>query len=162
MELTNDERLAFLEALNKKLNDKNGGLLTDAKAEERARLLELHDEYGVDRKALMCGGVKVGETVVTFSKPKPYIFEERRAEALQYLLDLDLAEITPKRGWEESFANVDGEIFCMDTGEVVDWAGWEEGHAKTAMIRGCKPQEVLKALGPKLSSANITRFMLGE
>lgn len=159
---TADERLAFLEALNKTLNDKKEGLLTEAKAEARSELLGLFDSHGVDRRALIVGGRKVGEVGISFSQPKAAIKGERRAEALEFLLENGLAEITPVRGWEGHFAKVGTDVMFADTGELVDWALWDEGGAKAAAVRGCKPQEVMEAFGPRLQGQTVTNLLLGE
>ena len=161
MELTKDERLIVMEGINKILNDKKAGLLTEAKAEARSELLELHETMGVDRRALMSGNTKLGEVGISYSKAKPFIFGERKEEALAFLLENELAEITPKRGWEEHFArSADGGIFLTDTGEFVDWAGWDEGGAKSASIRGCNPDEILNAMGNKLIGQDINKLLL--
>lgn len=163
MELTKDESLAFYEALNKWLNDKKKGVLTEAKAEARNELLGMFNENGVNRRALMCGNVQVGEIGVSFSKPRPYIFGERMEEALGFLLENGLAEIKPKTGWEDAFKRLpDGSIILAETGEFVDWLGWDDGGAKTATVRGCKPEDVLGALAPKLAGSNFTTFLIEE
>lgn len=159
---TADERLAFLEALNKTLNDKKDGLLTEAKAEARSELLGLFGSHGVDRRALIVGGRKVGEVGISFSQPKAAIKGERRAEALEFLLENDLAEIVPCRGWETHFCKVGDEIVFAGTGEFVDWALWDEGGAKAAAVRGCKPQDVMEAFGPRLQGQSVTNLLLGE
>lgn len=156
MEISKHQRLALGVALEKAVKE----VVTDLKSDVRSELLELHEAHGVDRIALSFDGKKVGEVGLSFSKPKPSIKGEMMKEALGFLYDNDLAEIVPKRGWEEHFTCSGGEIIFKDTGEIVDWALWNEGMAKTAAVRGCKPQDVLDAMAPMLNGTDITKLLL--
>ena len=95
MEITKDERLAFLAALDKRVKP----ALEDAKNEARAEIMDAYAENGTDRKP---------------------------------------------------------------TGEVVEWAGWNPKAAKTAAVRGCKPEDVLRAFGPRLQSMDAVALLDGE
>lgn len=160
MEISKRDKLALAVAFDKVLNDKKDGILTELKSDMRNELLGLYEAHGVDRIALTPGGKKVGEVGLSFSKPRPSIKGEMMKEALSFLYDNDLAEIVPKRGWEEHFTCSGGEIIFKDTGEIVDWALWNEGYAKTASVRGCKPQDVLDAMAPMLNGTDVTKLFL--
>lgn len=144
--MNNDEKLALLEAFNKRLKP----ALDDAKAEARQALLEDYETTHSDRRAILVGDEKVGEVGISYSTAAPFIFDDRRQEALEYLSAIGLTETVPIRGWEKHFFLSGGEIVCADTGEVVDWAGWNPKAPKSASIRGCKPDDVLQAFGNKL------------
>ena len=162
MNLTNDERLALLVAIDKKLNSKKDGLLTEAKATARAELMDANDSIGADRKAIMANGEKVGEVGLSYASAKPVILADRMADAIAYLADIDLVETIPAKGWESHFKAVGENVICLDTGEFVDWAIWELSRVKCAAVRGCEPQKVLDALSAKLGcGTEITGLLMG-
>lgn len=162
MNLTNDEKLALLVAVDKKLNAKKDGLLTEAKATARAELMEANDSIGADRKAIMANGEKVGEVGLSYASAKPVILADRMADAIAYLADIDLVETIPAKGWESHFKAVGENVICLDTGEFVDWAIWELSRVKCAAVRGCEPQKVLDALSAKLGGgAEVAGLLMG-
>ena len=162
MNLTNDERLALLVAIDKKLNAKKDGLLTEAKATARAELMDANDSIGADRKAIIANGEKVGEVGLSYASAKPVILADRMADALSYLADIDLVETIPAKGWESHFKAVGENVVCLDTGEFVDWAIWELSRVKCAAVRGCEPQKVLDALSTKLGGgAEVAGLLMG-
>ena len=158
MEITKDERLAFLAALDKRVKP----ALDDAKAEARAEIMDRYAEDGTDRKAILVGGEKVGEVGISYSKAAPYIYRERMADALDFLRQVGLVTETPAKGWEQSFDLIVGKVVYMPTGEVVEWAGWNPKAAKTAAVRGCKPEDVMRAFGPRLASVDAVALLDGE
>lgn len=162
--LTRDERLAFYIALDKKLNDRRTGILSLMKEDARAELMESYSEIGADRKAIMANGVKVGDMSLTYNSSKPCILADRMEEALDFLEDLDMVERKPKKDWESRFKAIDGRVFCTETGEFVDWAIWQPSSVKCATVRGCKPQDVLDALAPKLNYGSMEFYglLMGE
>ena len=143
---TSDERLALLEAFNKRLKP----ALDEAKAEARQSLLESFERDHADRRAILVGTEKVGEVGISYSSASPYIFPDKSAEAIAYLSEIGLTETAPAKGWEKHFSYIGGEVVCNDTGEIVDWAGWNPKAAKGASVRGCKPEDVLEAFGNRL------------
>ena len=162
MNLTNDEQLALLVAIDKKLNNRKDGLLTEAKATAKAELMDANESIGADRKAIMVNGEKVGEVGLSYATAKPVILADRMADALAYLADIDLVETTPAKGWESHFKVVDENVICLDTGEFVDWVIWEPSRVKCATVRGCEPQKVLDALSAKLGSrAEVAGLLMG-
>lgn len=105
MMLTGSERLALLVALDKRVKPALG----DAKDAARQSLIEAQAQDGTDRRAIMVGGVKVGEVGVSYSKPCPCISPERMDDAIAFLSELGLVDMTPKRGWESHFSCVAGK-----------------------------------------------------
>ena len=158
MEITKDERLAFLAALDKRVKP----ALDDAKAEARAEIMDRYAEDGTDRKAILVGGEKVGEVGISYSKAAPYIYRERMADALDFLRQVGLVTETPAKGWETKFDLIGGKVVYKPTGEVVEWAGWNPKAAKTAAVRGCKPEDVMRAFGPRLASVDAVALLEGE
>lgn len=158
MEITKDERLAFLAALDKRVKP----ALEDAKAEARAEIMDRYAEDGTDRKAILVGGEKVGEVGISYSKAAPYIYREQMADALEFLRQVGLVQETPAKGWEEQFDLIGGKVVYKPTGEVVEWAGWNPKAAKSAAVRGCKPEDVMRALGPRLQSMDAVALLDGE
>ncbi len=158
MEVTKDEQLALLAAMDKRLSP----TLKEAKDEARRELMERHAEDGTDRKAILVGGEKVGEVGISYSKASPYIYQERMADALEFLREEGLTDETPKKGWEQQFELVGGSVVYKPSGEIVDWAGWNPQQAKTAAVRGCAPEDVLRAFGARLSGIDIAGLLDGE
>lgn len=158
MEITKDEQLAFLTALDKRLKP----ALDDAKAEARQEIMDRYAEDGTDRKAILVGGEKVGEVGISYSKAAPYIYRERMADALDFLRQVGLVTETPAKGWETKFDLIGGQVVYKPTGEVVEWAGWNPKAAKTAAVRGCKPEDVMRAFGPRLASVDVVALLDGE
>lgn len=158
MEITKDERLAFLAALDKRVKP----ALDDAKAEARAEIMDRYAEDGTDRKAILVGGEKVGEVGISYSKAAPYIYREQMDAALDFLRQVGLVQESPAKDWEKQFDLIGGKVVYKPTGEVVEWAGWNPKAAKTAAIRGCKPEDVMRAFGPRLQSMDAVALLDGE
>lgn len=147
MEFTRDEKLAFLEALSKQTKP----LLENLKGDAKMELMDAFRETGVDRRAILIDGQKVGEIGITYSSAKPVIIPGMEKEALEYLWENGMAEITPKRGWEKCFVRAGDAVVNEESGEICAFMYWEPSVAKTAAVRGCKPADVLAALQPKLN-----------
>lgn len=158
MNLTDSEKLALLVALDKRVKPQLGEMKDSA----RQSLIEAQAQDGTDRRAIMVGGTKVGEVGVSYSKAAPYIRTERMADAISCLAELGLVETVPAKGWESHFTFAGGKVICTDTGEAVEWAGWEPSRAKTAAIRGCKPEDVMEAFGERLSTVDPIALIGGE
>ena len=158
MGITKDEKLALLCAIDKRVSP----ALKDAKDEARAEIMGAYAEDGTDRKAILVGEEKVGEVGVSYSKASPYIYADRMADALEFLRQVGLVDETPAKGWEQSFDLVGGQIVYKPTGEVVEWAGWQPKAAKSASVRGCKPEDVLRAFGARLASVDAVTLLDGE
>lgn len=156
--ITKDEKLAMLCALDKRVTP----ALRDAKDEARAEIMERYAEDGTDRKAILVGGEKVGEVGISYSKPAPFIYAEQMPAALEFLRQVGLVQETPAKGWENQFDLIGGQVVYKPTGEVVEWAGWNPKAAKTAAVRGCKPEDVLRAFGNRIESVNAIALLDGE
>lgn len=157
MEMTKDEKLALLSAMDKRIKP----ALDEAKSTARNALLESFQETGNDRHAILVGSTKVGEVGISYSKAQPVIKPERKEDALAFLAELDLVDITPKKGWEQHFSAAGGSVICTDTGEVVDSMMWQPTMAKTASVRGCKPEDVLAAFQGQLPTEEIIGLLEG-
>ena len=70
-------------------------------------------------------------------------------------------EVVPAKGWEDHFEMIGGDVVCKDTGEVVEWAGWQPEAVKTATVRGCKPEDVLAALGSRIEAVDVAGLLEG-
>jgi hypothetical protein len=104
MEITKDEQLAFLTALDKRIKP----ALDDAKAEARQSLMDAFAQDGTDRRAILVGGEKVGEVGISYSKAAPYIYAEQMNAALEFLRQVGLVQEAPAKGWEEQFDLIGG------------------------------------------------------
>lgn len=155
--MTKGERLALLVALDKRI----GPELRLAKDEARQDLMESFSQDGTDRKALVVGEEKVGEVGISYSKASPYILVGSEAEAHAFLEEHELVEVSPKRGWEREFELVGGQVVYKATGEVVAWAGWQGRTPKTASVRGCSPEDVVRAFGGRLVGLDPTALIEG-
>ena len=149
--LTKDEQLATLEALSKRIKP----ILDDLKSDVRNELLEACKENGVDRKAILVDGQKVGEVGISYSTAKAAIYPGREKEALEYLTEQGLTEVVPVKGWEKAFARVGNSVANQETGEILDFLYWEPSVAKSASVRGCQPQAVLDAFNGKIDGNTI-------
>lgn len=157
MELTNDEQLALLVAMDKRLKP----ALDDAKSEARARLMDGFGKTGDDRHAIRVGTEKVGEVGISYSKAEPVIMADKQEEALDYLRSIGLTTESPSTGWQRHFALVGDKVVCTDTGEAVDFLLWQPSAAKNAVVRGCKPEDVLGAFQGRLPSEQIMALIEG-
>lgn len=157
-EITKSEHLALLVAMDKRIAPE----LKLAKDEARQEIMDSYAKDGTDRRAILVGGEKVGEIGVSYSKPAPFIYAERMAEALDFLESVGLTERVPAKGWEREFERVGGEVVHKGTGEVVPWAGWQGKAPKAAAIRGCEPGDVLRAFGPRLYGPEVLALMEGR
>ena len=149
--LTKDEQLATLEALSKRIKP----ILDDLKSDVRNELLEACKENGVDRKAILVDGQKVGEVGISYSTAKAAIYPGREKEALEYLTEQGLTEVVPVKGWEKAFARVGNSVANQETGEILDFLYWEPSVAKSASVRGCQPKAVLDAFNGKIDANTI-------
>ena len=150
MQITKDEQLALLCAIDKRV----APALKDAKDEARAEIMDRYAEDGTDRKAILVGGEKVGEVGISYAEQMP--------AALDFLRHVGLVQETPAKGWEQQFDLIGGKVVYKPTGEVVEWAGWNPKAAKTAAVRGCKPDDVARAFGPRLASVDAIALLDGE
>ena len=157
-EITKDEQLALLCAIDKRI----APALRDAKDEARAEIMDKYAEDGTDRKAILVGGEKVGEVGISYSKAAPKNYAERMPEALAFLRRVGLVQEIPAKGWESKFALIGGQVVFTITGEVVEWAGWTPKAAKTAAVRGCKPEDVMRAFGARLQGVDAVALLDGE
>lgn len=158
MAITKDEKLALLVAIDKRVTP----ALRYAKDEARAEIMGRYAEDGTDRRAILVGGEKVGEVGVSYSKPAPYIYREQMPAALDFLRSVGLVEEAPAKGWETQFDLIGGQVVYKPTGEVVEWAGWQPKAAKSAAVRGCKPEDVMRAFGQRLGSVDAIALLDGE
>lgn len=154
-EMTKDERLALLTALEKRI----GPALKDAKSEACSELMERCEADGTDRRAVRVGGAKVGEVGVSYAKERFSIVN--MTEALACLREMGLTVETPKVGWESAFACIGGEVVCKETGEACPWAIWEPSRPRGASVRIKEPQAVLDAFGARLDGMSPLA-LLGE
>ena len=157
MDFTQDEKLAVLTAMQKQIKP----ALDEAKGIARQGIMEDFEETHSDRRAILVGGEKVGEVGISYSKAAPVILKDRMDEAVAFLDSIGLVDIVPKKGWEEHFAKAGDKIVCTDTGETVDWAMWCPKAPKTASVRGCKPEDVMQALGPRVEGVTY-KALLGD
>lgn len=149
-EITSDEKLALLIALDKTLKPQ----LDDAKQNAKYDLMGMFEENGADRKAIMCDGQKVGEVGLSYSTAKPIVKPGCEQDFIEYLDQLGLVERVPVKGWEKHFTGAGETVLDAESGEIVDCMQWEPSRVRTAAVRGCKPDDVLKALGNKLQGTN--------
>ena len=100
-------------------------------------------------RALRFGGVEVGKVSrrVTSQKIRPklgleYVF-------IDYLKDMGLVDMVPRKGWENRFTVRDGVVFDRETGEVCDFLE-QPGEKTTWVVTGCEPDDVLPLMQPML------------
>lgn len=144
-----DERLALLAIMEKKIKDK----LDEEKDKAKDALMDRCAKDGTDRRAVLVGGEKVGEVGVSYAKGHPYITD--MPKALDTLRGMGLTVEIPVKNWEDYFAGVAGDVVSKDTGEIVPWAMWEPSRPKGAAVRIKDPQVVLDAFGARLADATL-------
>ena len=133
--------------------------LDEAKAIARQEIMEGFAETHTDRRAIIVGDEKVGEIGISYSKAAPVILKERMDEAVAFLDSIGMVDIVPKKGWEAHFAKAGDKVVCTDTGETVDWAMWCPKSPKTAAVRGCAPEDVMQALGPRVEGMSAAALL---
>ena len=155
MDYTQDERLAVLTAMQKQIEP----ALKEAKGIARQEIMDGFAETHTDRRAIIVGDDKVGEIGISYSKAAPVILKERMDEAVAFLDSIGMVDIVPKKGWEAHFAKAGDKVVCTDTGEMVDWAMWCPKSPKTAAVRGCAPEDVMQALGPRVEGMSAAALL---
>lgn len=158
MELTKDEQLALLVALNARIKP----LLDDAKSDARQTLMEAFDNLGVDRKAIIANDEKVGEVGISYTTAKPSIRPGHEKDVLDILEAKGLTERVPVKGWEKHFTHAGDVVLDTETGEIVEGLEWSKKMPKNAVVRGCKPEDVLTAMQGKIGDQNILALIEGE
>lgn len=152
MELTQDEKLAYLTALEKSLKK----ALEDIKLDYKTGIEAVYEQFGMDRKAILVNGQKVGEVRMNYNAAGPEINPENELEAVEFLMECGLCKTVPVAGWKKRFELVTGKdgteyIQYKPTGEDVSelfyWAGKTP---KVPSFTGCEPQEVQQAFGNRL------------
>lgn len=156
--ITKSEKLALLMALDKRLSP----ALKDMKDDARAELMEAYGENQTDRMAVTVGDEKVGEIGISYSKPSPFIYQEQMSQALEFLREHGLTQEVPAKDWEKQFDLIGGKVVHKESGEVVQWAGWNPKAPKTAAVRGCKPEDVMRAFGNRLQGFNAAALLEGD
>ena len=157
MELTRDEALALMVAVEKAVKAR----VADAKAEAKAALLEDYEYDHTDRRALVVGDERVGEVGIVRKAPRLRIAPGREAEAMSYLRAKGLTVEVPSEGWERRFGQAANHAYDVETGEMVDWLEWE-AQPLSASVRGCRPEDVAAAFGARLASASVAGLLGGE
>ena len=155
--LTDDEALAAMEAISKAMKPN----LDMAKMEARQALLEQAEEGKADRRPILIDGQKVGEVGVSYAKPSIEIAPGYEDNALKALRELGLTKEVPVSGWQSHFTRVGDAIANIETGEIASWAQFVPGGAKSAAVRGCKPEDVFPAMQAKLGDGGLNRLLLG-
>lgn len=156
--ITKDEKLAVLVAMDKQI----APALKEAKESVRLELLDAFEETHADRRAIIAGEDKVGEIGISYSTPKPVIMAGREEEAIAALREMGLTEEVPVKGWEKSFTQAGGAVVNKETGERAEWAYWQGKTPKTATVRGCKPEDVVAAMGSRMAGVDVSGFLSGE
>lgn len=157
VELTFDEELAMLEAVQKKVKTR----LDELKGAAKDELMEAYEENGIDRRRIKANGSPIGAVFITFTKAKPTINPARKAQALEALTAMGLTEVVPVKGWEKRFTHCGDIVLDAESGELAEWALWETEKPYCTKVTGCKPEDVLEAMSTKLQGENIIG-LLGE
>ena len=158
MPLTDDERLAMLVALEKRIK----AMLDDAKQQAKYKLMDSYQNSGVDRKAILIDGSKVGDVSISYSTAKPIPKPGCMAEFTEYLDQAGLVERVPVKGWEKRFTNAGDSVIDRESGEIVECMCWEPSRPKSAAVRGCKSDEVLSAMQGKLKQSDPLTLLLED
>lgn len=157
VELTFDEELAMLEAIQKKVKTR----LDELKGAAKDELMEAYEENGIDRRSIKANGSPIGKVSITFTKAKPVINPARKAQALEALTAMGLTEVVPVKDWEKRFTHCGDIVLDAESGELAEWALWEIEKPYCTKVTGCKPEDVLDAMSTKLQGENIIG-LLGE
>lgn len=157
VELTFDEELAMLEAIQKKVKTR----LDELKGVAKDALMDAYEENGIDRRRIKANGSPIGTVFITFTKAKPVINPARKAQALKALTAMGLTEVVPVKDWEKRFTHCGDIVLDAESGELAEWALWEIEKPYCTKVTGCKPEDVLDAMSTKLQGENIIG-LLGE
>ena len=104
MELSRNEQLAALRVIKKQVDEQ----LKTLEGSLKHQLIDAYDDTGIDRMALMVGGMEVGKATVVPSKMTAQIVPGKEEEALRFLQSVGLTELVPSKHWEDGFVNVGG------------------------------------------------------
>lgn len=175
------EQLAILTALKKAVEDR----LKEVRQVAKEELEDAYYDMGVEKIALKIDGQKVGDFTITYNSEGYEITDKEALNefALDYGLGYFVSEIKPEcmdqaikvlneydpflvrteiklyDGWDKSVYFVDGECVFQDSGMVIPGLKYKPKEVKTAMVRGCKPEDVLpitRRLG------GVDNLLLGE
>lgn len=176
-----NEQLAVLTALQKAVKER----LSEVRAAADAEMLDAYLEDGVTRKALMLGGMKVGDYIVLlsgedweiadpdafiefalsygFATVEKQIAPECMVQAVSIIeneapeLLCEVTRLDPE--WRRCIKASAGHATFLDSGEPVPGLEPVRQEVKGTQVRGCKPDEVLPALR---SLGGIDRLLLGD
>lgn len=134
--------------------------IEDLEGVAKEQLLDLYADCGIDRRQVKVNGAPVGNIAISYSKAKPCIDPFKQTKALDYLEAIGLTEPTPRKGWEERFAQCGEDVIDCATGEVVDFLLWEPARPKCVRTT-VKENEAVTALRPMLAGASVAALMEG-
>lgn len=157
VDLTFDEELSMLVALQKKVEKR----LDELKGAAKDELMDAYEENGIDSRRIKANGSPIGAVSITFTKAKPVINPARKAQALEALTAMGLTEVVPVKDWEKRFTHCGDIVLDAESGELAEWALWEIEKPYCTKVTGCKPEDVLDAMSAKLQGENIIG-LLGE
>ena len=155
--MDNDYQLALLSALDKRIKPR----LEEAKAQAKYALMEQNQTDGTDRRAIRINDVKVGEVGISYSKAKPICKPGREKAFEDWLLDNGLATVSPIKGWENAVAHAGNAVLDKTSGEILDFLDWQASLPLSAAVRGCKPEDVLEAIG-SLPAQDVIKLLGGS
>ncbi len=135
------EELAALKAIQKQVNERVKELEFSIKRE----MLDQDGGEVSDRRKISVAGYEVGTYILVTPKLSAQIVPGREAEALSFLTDLGLTEVTPVKGWEKAFIEVGGKALHKDTGEFSEAIQFYPSGAAYVRANGFKPETVKDA-----------------
>lgn len=161
-ELTQDEQLALLKAMDAVISPKLKQLKQDASYELR----DAFSENGTEKRAIMINGMKVGDIALSFDKPKPRIVPGMELTALRHMMEsgmINTAKVSSllPLGWEKHFDQAGDAVIDRESGEIISWLMWDNGGVRNATVRGCNPEDVIPSLQRRLGDTELATLMLG-
>lgn len=181
MQLSVNEQLAMLTALQKAVKQK----LDEVRTEADASMLESYEDDGVVKKALKVGGVKVGDYIVVLTaddwavtneaaledfalcnglaETRLSIKPECMAAAVKIVEEIDpfllTEEVKLAPDWKKYLTNTGGVATFLDTNQAVPGVAPAPPRVKCTQVRGCKPEDVV----PQMQRlGGIDALLLGD
>lgn len=165
MQLSVNEQLAMLTALQKAVKQK----LDEVRTEADASMLESYEDDGVVKKALKVGGVKVGDYIVVLTADDWAVTDEAALEdfalcnglaetrlsikpecmaaAVKIVEEIDpfllTEEVRLSSDWKKYLTNTGGIATFLDTNQAVPGVVPVPPRVKCTQVRGCKPEDVV-------------------
>lgn len=185
--MNSKESLAILTAMKKVIDAR----IKDIRKDVDTEMWDGLEAEGIEKKALMLDGKKVGEVIMTYAADGYSITDEDafiefalnyglasvervvKPECMpgavkflrEYLSDEEFNNVTEDKvtivgDWETLMTGKGAAVTYLDSGMVVPGVEYRPKYAKSTMVRGCAPEDVLPIVAQL--PGGVDKLLLGD